>query len=244
MSAMADRGLIVPVLVTAVICICGCEGTKTETPKQPAAAVILKPKPKLLSPEQRTELGFPPEIISQVEQAAGAPAEPFYEDVLIRSANLKGDVMITAGRLSGFSAHVRNADQVIADLAGPLRSRGFLIFRSEQNLGSVPDVLTVVRGRNSYDIVNIQKTEGPHYHISTSAIISWLKTQQKRGTFVITGAGADWLEARFIRPPKNMRAFAQAVAGFAPDVLREAHGTEERLADWMAETNGVRLVWD
>jgi hypothetical protein len=206
--------------------------------------VILKPRPKLLAPEQRAELGFPPEIIAQVEQAAGASAEPFFEDVMLRSSNLKGDVMITAGRLSGFSVHVRNADEMISDLAGPLRSQGFLIFRSAQNVGSVPDIVTVVRGRSSYDILKIQQTEAPHYHLDTKAIIAWLKEQQKQSTFVITGAGADWIEASFVRPPKNMEAFARKVVSFAPDVLREGPHTVEKLADWMLETNGFRLLWD
>jgi len=241
---MEDRHRIILMFVAAVLCSGGCERTTSETPKQPAPLVILKPRPKLMTPEQRAELDFPPEVIAQVEQAASAAAEPFFEEVMLRSSNLKGDVMITAGRLSGFSVHVRNADQVIADLAGPLRSQGFLIFRSEQNGGSVPDVVTVVRRRNSYDILKVQQTEAPHYHIDTAAIIRWLKAQQKGGSFVITGAGADWLEARFVRPPKNMPAFARAVAGFAPDVLREGHGSEERLAEWMAETNGFRLTWD
>jgi hypothetical protein len=241
---MGLRHRIILALVAAIVCFAGCEGTKTEAPQKPAPMVILKPRPKLLTPEQRAELGFPPEIIAQVEKEAGAPAEPFFEDVMLRSANLKGDVMITTGRLSGFSVHVGNAEELIAGLAETLRSQGFLIFRSEQNVGSVPDVVTVVRGGNSYDIVAVQQTEAPHYHIDTAAIIRWLKTQQKRGTFVITGAGADWLEARFIRQPKNMPAFARAVAGFAPDVLREMQGSEERLAAWMAETNGFRLVWE
>jgi hypothetical protein len=244
---MADRHrilILLLLLVAAALCAAGCERPAPETPKQTAPAVILKPRPKLLTPEQRAQLDFPPEVIAHVEKAAAAAAEPFFEEVMLRSSNLKGDVMIAAGRLSGFSVHVRNADQMIADLAGPLRAQGFLLFRSEQNVGAVPDIVTVVRGRNSYDILKIQKTEAPHYQIDTAAIIRWLKAQQKRASFVITGAGADWLEGRFIRQPKNMPAFASAVAGFAPDVLREGHRSEEHLAEWMAETNGFRLVWE
>jgi hypothetical protein len=41
-----------------------------------------------------------------------------------------------------------------------------------------------------------------------------------------------------------MPAFARDVAAFAPDVLREEHRTVSRLADWMEETNGFRLMWD
>jgi hypothetical protein len=105
-------------------------------------------------------------------------------------------------------------------------------------------VVTVVRGGNTYDILKVQRTEAPHYHLDTKAIIAWLKEQQKQGPFVITGAGADWVEASFVRPPKNMGAFARRVVSFAPDVLREGPHTVDKLADRMAETNGFHLLWD
>jgi hypothetical protein len=206
--------------------------------------VILKPKPKLLTAEQRAQLGFPDDIISQVEAAAGSAAEPFFEQIMIKSSNLKGDVMITQGRLSGFSVRSGNADNIIADLSSLLRSRGFLLFRSGQNFGSVPDIVTVVKGSNSYDILKIQQTESDHYHLDTKAIITWLRQHQRLGSFVVTGAGADWVEARFIRPPRDMKAFAGKVAAFAPDVLREGPFTVDTLAKWMEDTNGFRLAWD
>jgi hypothetical protein len=105
-------------------------------------------------------------------------------------------------------------------------------------------VVTVVRGGTIYDILKVQRTEAPHYHLDTKEIITWLKEQQKHGPFVITGAGSDWLEASFVRPPKNMEAFARKVVSFAPDVLREGPRTVEKLAESMAETNGFRLLWD
>jgi hypothetical protein len=206
--------------------------------------VILKPKPKVLTAEQRLDLGFPEELIREVETAAESVAEPFFELVMMKSANLKGDVMITTGKLSGFSVRTIEADGLIRALSPSLRSRGYLIFRSGQNFGSVPDIVTVVRGTSSYDILRIQQTESAHYHLDTKMIITWLRKQQSQGPFVITGAGADWVEAQFVRPPRNMKAFARNVAAFAPDVLREEHGTVDRLAAWMEETNGFRLAWD
>ena len=118
------------------------------------------------------------------------------------------------------------------------------MFRSQQNYGSVPDVITVIRGNNSYDILLIQKTESPRHDIDTKRIIRWLREQQTMGSFVVTGAGADWLEARFIKPPRNMTAFARKVAVFAPDVFVENRRSIERLADTMTQTNGFTLWWD
>jgi len=226
-------------------CLASCS---EEPPAEPVVKkeplVILRPKAKVLTAEQRASLGFPEDLIRQVETAAEAVAEPFFEQVMMKSANLKGDVMITTGKLSGFSVRTGNADSVISSLSRSLRSQGYLIFRSGQNFGSVPDVVTVVRGNTSYDILTIQQTESAHYHLDTKGIIKWLRNQQRSGSFVVTGAGADWVEARFVQPPRDMKAFARSVAAFAPDVLREGHRTTDRLAAWMEETNGFRLVWD
>lgn len=232
--------LAVAVLASA----CTAKDEQAPAGRKQAPLVIVKPKPKKLTAEQRGEIAFPPEIIDRTEKAAGSSAEPFYEEVMIRSANLKGDVMIASSKLSGLSVRSQDADRLISDLSPSFRKAGFLIFRSQQNVGSVPDVVTVVRGNSSYDILLIQRTESPRHHIDTKKIIKWLREQQQLGSFVITGAGADWLEARFVKPPRNMNAFARKVAAFAPDVLAENKGSIEGLAGAMTRMNGFTLWWD
>lgn len=195
-----------------------------------------------MSAEQRKELGFPEELIREVEAASEAIAEPFFEDVMMRTANLRGDVMIAGNRLMGFSVRTQKADEVIINLSPSYRRKGYLLFRSEQNYGRVPDIVTVVKGSSSYDILKIQKTEAPNYHLDTKAIIKWLKEQQSLGSFVVTGAGADWVEARFISPPKNMKAFARKIVAFAPDVMSE--GGVDKLTRRMEKTKSFSLWWD
>ena len=241
---MAANYIVIIVLLLLSLVSCSNGEKQSLSGKKAAPMVILKPKPKAMTVEQRAELGFPPDIIAQVETAGNAQAEPFFDEVMIRSSNLKGDVMIATARLSGFSIRSSKADQIIMDLSPSFRTKGFLIFRSQQNFGSVPDVVTVVRGNNSYDILLIQRTEAPRHHLDTKKIIKWLKEQQKLASFVITGAGSDWLEARFIKPPKNMKAFARKVAAFSPDVLAENKGTLEKLMDTMEQKNGFSLWWD
>lgn len=242
---MAGNRFYFLILFSLLFFACGREDRPAEQPsRKPEPTVILKPKPKLMSPEQRKELGFPDEIIGQVEDASEALAEPFFEDVMMRTANLRGDVMIAGSKLSGFSVRTSNADEVIGMLSPSFRKRGFLIFRSGQNYGNVPDIVSVVRGSSSYDILKIQKTEASNYHLGTKEIIAWLKKQQQFGAFVVTGAGADWVEARFITPPKKMGSFARKVAAFAPDVLTEHNGSVDRLAERMKRLNGFALWWD
>jgi len=108
----------------------------------------------------------------------------------------------------------------------------------------LPDIVTVIKGNNTYDILRVQGTEASNYRLDTKEIIAWLKEKQKQAPFVITGAGADWLEARFIKPPINMHAFARTVRSFAPDIIDPEKGSVDKLAERMEKMNGFYLKWD
>jgi hypothetical protein len=242
--ALAVRPFVAVLLAVA---FAGCTADTAPADRhsdKESALVILKPRSRPLTQEERASLGIAPEIISRVETAAGSAALPFYETILSPSANLKGDVLIAHDRLAGFSVQTKRADKLITDLSPSLRSAGCLIFRSEQNFGTIPDIVSVIPGKNSYDIIKMQKTEAPQYNLDTAAIIRWLRSQQQHVSFTITGAGPDWIEAKFVRPPRDMLSFGQKVAAFAPDMLRQDTRTVERLAARMKEMNGFYLWWD
>jgi hypothetical protein len=239
----AGRYLVLSFICISFISACSAE-KPVEPPKKPEPLVIVKPKHPVLTPEQRTELGFPSDMIAQLEQASGSEAEPFFVTVVVPSENLKGEKGFEKEKLAGFSVRTKKTDDLVTSFRAGLRVKGYLIFRSHKSYGSLPDIITIVRGNNSYDILKVQGTEAPNYRLDTKAIITWLKSQQQQGTFVITGAGADWLEARFIKPPKDMRAFAKNVYVFAPDVMAHGPGTVEKLAEKMKKTNSFYLEWD
>jgi hypothetical protein len=224
----------------------GCKAEKPVEPprKEEPAPAVIKPRHALLSPEQRVELGFPEDIIKGIEMSAGSEAEPFFMTVLMPSENLKGEKGFEADKLTGFSVHTKDADELIASYRAGLRVKGFLIFKSYKGYGSLPDIVTVVKGSNSYDILRIQGTEASNYRLDTKAIVKWLKQQQQIGSFVITGAGPDWVEARFIKQPSNMRLFAKNVLAFAPDVREYGPRTSDKLAERMKKINGFYLIWD
>ena len=223
----------------------GCKEEKPPEPKKvPPPAVVFNQKHPGLTKEERVELNFPADVLSEVELAAGAEAEPFFETVVVKAENLKGETSVEREHLAGFSVRTKRAMETVDALSGKLRVRGYLIFRSRRNYGSVPDRVTVVKGNNSYDILKRQKTEAINFNLDTKAIIAWLKEQQKEGSFVIVGAGPDWVEARFIKPPQNMAAFAKKIYAFAPDTVSAEAGTLEKLAKKMTRTNRFFLVWD
>jgi hypothetical protein len=233
-------------LALLLLCVsCKKEKPVEEPKKVPEPAVILiKPKPAILTGEQQTELGFPEDIIAKVQSSAGAEAEPFFTTVLVRSENLKGDRGFEKQNLAGFSVRTKNADELIASYRSGLRVRGYLIFKSHRGYGTLADIVTVVKGNNSYDLLKMQRTEGPAYNIDTERIVAWLKERQREGSFVITGAGSDWVEAKFIKPPDNPNAFARKIYAFAPDVRLYGPQTVEKLADRIKRTKEFYLVWD
>jgi hypothetical protein len=224
--------------------VSACTTRKPVEPKKAEPAVIIKPKPPVLSSEQRLELGFPDELISSIETAASAQAEPFFKIVLVPAENLKGESEFEKEELTGFSVRTKNADDIIMSYRAGLRARGYLIFKSQRGYGSLPDIVSIVKGNNSYDLLKMQGTEAVSYNLDTKAIIVWLKKQQQIGSFVITGAGSDWVEARFIKQPRNLGVFAKKAAAFAPDIREYGQQTVDTLAERMKETNGFYLVWD
>ncbi len=241
---LQQRGKYLVLGAAVVSFFLACTAEKTEEPRKASPVVVFKSRPQSLSQEQRNELNFPPELISQVETAAGAAAEPFFETLWTPSKNLKGDIMLGRERLAGFSVHTTKTEKVINVLSDVLRKQGYLIFRSEQNYGSVPDAVTVIKGTSQYDVLAMQKTEGTNYKLSTAAIVKWLKARQKRCPFVITGAGPDWVQARFIKPPKDMNAFASEVSAFAPDVVSQGAKSVTKLAQQMKQSNSFYLWWE
>ncbi len=223
----------------------GCKDEKPPEPKEKAQPpVVFNQKLPVLTNEQRAELGFPTDILSAVELATGAEAEPFFETVVVKGENLKGETSVERQQLAGFSVRTKMSIETVDALSGKLRARGFLIFRSRRNYGNVPDRVTVVKGNSSYDILKRQKTESISFHFDTKAIIAWLKERQTEGSFVIVGAGPDWVEARFVRQPRDMLAFAKKIYAFAPDTVSAEAGTLDKLAKKMTRTNRFFLVWD
>ncbi len=233
-------------LISALVFSCSPAEKEAEHPKpEPAAPiVVVKPRHEVLTEEQKTELRLHPDLVPKLEMSAGSQAEPFFISVVMPSENLKGEKGFEKEKLAGFSLRTKNAEELITSYRAGLRVRGYLIFRSHKSYGTLPDIVTVVKGNNSYDILKIQGTEALNYHLDTPDIIKWLKAQQQLGSFVITGAGPDWLEAKFVKQPANMRAFARKASAFAPDVLGHGRMTADKLAEKMKRMNGFYLEWE
>ncbi|MFA5074088.1 MAG: DUF4253 domain-containing protein [Nitrospirota bacterium] len=228
----------------AGLLLVSCTPEKQSEQKTPSPLVIVKSKNPILSPEQKKELRFSSDIIELVERDADAKAEPFFATVVMKTENLKGEKGFESRKLAGFSVRTTKTEELVKSLRSTLRSRGYLIFKSHRGYGTVPDTVTVIQGRTSYDIVKMQGTEAIGFDLSTQTIIAWLKERQKESSFVITGAGPDWIEAQFIKLPHDLTIFAKKIIEFSPDVLTRDIKTLDNLIEHIEKKKGFFLSWD
>ncbi len=135
-------------------------------------------------------------------------------------------------------------EAIIKKYSPVLKKNGLLIFVSDQNFGSKPDEIAVMKTSDQYDILRAMGTDGINYGITNPMLINKLKEWEKICSFEITGAGRDWLEARFIKQPADMKSFAKQVYKFCPDVVEQGTQTLEALANEMTVRNTLYLWWD
>ncbi|HJN14829.1 MAG TPA: DUF4253 domain-containing protein [Armatimonadota bacterium] len=198
--------------------------------RKPATTPPGEPSPGL-DREAASDLGFTRDVLEKIEAAAGAPLEP---------------VTDWEGVMTGVQAPVPEGqiDDIRESLDADLEPLGFLVFQSEMGFAMGPDKVGAVRGSDHYDILRAVQTDGANYDIMNDDIIAKLKEWEKQCEFEITGAGGDWLQAKFVEMPPNMDAFAAEVYEFCPDVVDQGAGDVHALAVEMALENSLYLWWD
>jgi hypothetical protein len=123
---------------------------------------------------------------------------------------------------------------------------GWLAFVSERHfgIGGRPDQVSVLKASGFSEVLKVMGTNGWNYNISPEMVIARVEKWDARYGLVLRGAGFDWFEAEFLRPPQTMLEFAKEVYEFCPDVVDQGTGTVEALATEMKRDNTVYLWWD
>jgi hypothetical protein len=156
MSATAGRYLVVGLIFISLVTACSAE-KPVEPPRKAEPAKIVRPRREVLTPEQRQELGF-----CRPDQMESPRA---WRRSLLRDRSFlrepEGRKGAETERFVGFSVRTKKAEELIISFRAGLRVKGYLIFRSRESYGDLPDLVTVVKGNNTYDILNIQATEAP-----------------------------------------------------------------------------------
>lgn len=200
-------------------------------PPAPSPGVVSKPVQELERQVAIQDLAFTEEVLQKIETAAGAPLERLtnWEDELtgVEAAVNKGTV-----------------EELVASLGAELQPSGYLVFQSDHGFDRAPDRIGVVKGTDQYDILRAVQTDGANYDIMNEDVTAKLKEWEARYPFRITGAGGDWVEARFDTVPPDMDAFAAEVYEFCPDVVAQGSGDVASLAREMRQTRTLCLWWD
>jgi len=182
------------------------------------------------------ETGMPDEVIRMTTSFGTHP-------VRLVGRN-QDDIEVPA---KGVSVNVAAASvsMVVAQLKRMLGS-GYIVFVSNQGFGikGNPDQVSVLMSNDQFDVVRVMGTNGDNHELSRDEILQKLKEWDRKYGLVITGAGFDWVEAKFKRTPTPMLPFAKIVYKFCPDVVEQGTETVEKLALAMQASDSVYLWWD
>lgn len=126
-----------------------------------------------------------------------------------------------------------------------LQSAGYLLFKSEENYGNLPDQYALIKSKDQFDIIKLKCTAAPNYDISNDSLLIRLHDWHKRYSLEIRGAGSDWFEARIGHiPSAELDTFAKEIHAFCPDIAEEGVGNVEDLVQELKDTKTLYLWWD
>jgi len=89
--------------------------------------------------------------------------------------------------------------------------------------------LAAAPGRDQFDILRAAATDGTNYDLQTADIVKELQAWDREFGIDIQRAETDTVQLRLKKLPKNVKAFAQRVYKFCPDIVEQGVGSVEEL---------------
>ncbi|MBL0731215.1 DUF4253 domain-containing protein [Piscinibacter sp. HJYY11] len=104
--------------------------------------------------------------------------------------------------------------------------------------------LVVAAGKDQFDILRVAATDGVNHGLSTEDVIKELVKWNDEFGIDIWQAETDVVQLRLKTLPKNLRAFANRVYKFCPDIVDQGTGDVRKLEKLLAQEKAVLLWWD
>lgn len=104
--------------------------------------------------------------------------------------------------------------------------------------------LAAAPGRDQFDILRAAATDGTNYDLQTPDIVKELQAWDREFGIDIRRAESDTVQLRLKKLPKDVKAFAQRVYKFCPDIVEQGVGSVEELEKAIARDKMVYLWWD
>ena len=137
-----------------------------------------------------------------------------------------------------------NAHRVVSKLKGIFSKEGHYVYLSETNYGYSPDKITVLKTEDKFDVVRFEGTNGINYDIYVEDIIHKLKNWDDKYGLEFTGAGFDFFQANYRKPPGNIQEHAEELYSFCPDIVDQGVGSISALKQEIERSNELFLWWD
>jgi hypothetical protein len=165
-------------------------------------------------------VGFDPQIAEFLKSRAKKP--------FVRAVGLSKDFERAPIDALSFSVKDgREAERVMKKIQPVLLSNGYRACwstRLDQNGMQRGDEVLVLRTKDHYAIVRMQRTDGANYDISHKAVLAKLRRWERECDFEIVGASHDWVALVFNKLPKDIGAFAEDAYWFCPDAVEQGVG--------------------
>ena len=218
-----NRGVFGAIVQSFVVCMCGC-GERQAATLTPDDLVLVR------------QTGTPESLALEMKQFGANLQRLTGMDDAGNATELPGVTVEVSYRSS------KQAAKALQIAAPP----GYYAFVSARNYGinEEPDLVSVMKAADPYEIILAMGTNGWNYDLSPAQVVDELKQWDREYGLVFRGIAFDWLEAEFTNPPSDMRAFAERVYKFCPDVVDQGTETVDELAREMQRENSVYLWWD
>lgn len=132
---------------------------------------------------------------------------------------------------------------VLAEIRERLSGTPYRAYLHDNAFGHGPDKIAVIKG-DDYAYLGIVRTDGINYDLDHDDVMARYRLWDQKYGLRLVGAGGDWIEAEFVRPPEDWQAFAKELHAFCPDIVEQGVGDVDALAGELQETGRLYLWWD
>lgn len=132
---------------------------------------------------------------------------------------------------------------VLAGIRKQLAGTSYRAYLHDNAFGHGPDKVAVIEG-DDYAYLGIVRTDGINHDLDHEAVMARYRLWDQKYGLRLVGAGGDWIEAEFVRPPEDWQAFAQELYAFCPDIVDQGVGDVDALAGELQKAGRLYLWWD
>jgi len=139
------------------------------------------------------------------------------------------------------------ADALLWKIRNRLRPGVVAFVGTRNSLADTPvngTELVVAGAKSQFDILRIAASDAINYGKETEDLVRTLQRWDERYGIDIYAAQTDTIQLKLKSLPRDMKAFANEVYEFCPDVVDQGTGDVQRLAAEIVATREVFLWWD